>query len=122
MFDIGFWELCLIGVVALLIFGPEKLPGAARTAGFWVGRVRRMITSVKQDIDRELYLQEMRDAIQQSDQNVHQLMEETKTGLNDLNKSINLDPTQSQLEEKPDSSTNNTATNTINASHQMEQH
>lgn len=121
MFDIGFWELCLIGVIALLVFGPEKLPSAARTAGFWVGRARRMITSVKQDIDRELYLQEMRDAIQQSDQNVHQLMEETKTGLNDLNKSINLDPTQSQLEEKPDSSTGNTATNTTNASLQTEQ-
>ncbi|MEN8216156.1 MAG: Sec-independent protein translocase protein TatB [Pseudomonadota bacterium] len=66
MFDIGFWELCLIAVIALLVFGPEKLPGAARTAGLWIGRARRFIGTVKQDIDKELHLQEMQDAIKQS--------------------------------------------------------
>jgi sec-independent protein translocase protein TatB len=109
MFDIGFWEICLIAVIALLVFGPEKLPGAARTAGLWIGRARRLVTTVKQDIDRELHLQEMRDAIKQSDQNVHQFLEETKTGLNELNKPINLDPTQS-TGDKPDSSSTNTET------------
>lgn len=109
MFDIGFWEISLIAVIALLVFGPEKLPGAARTAGLWVGRARRLVTTVKQDIDRELHLQEMREAIKQSDQNVHQILDETKTGLNDLNKPISLDPTQS-TGDKSDSSSNSTST------------
>ncbi len=101
MFDIGFWELCLIAIIALLVFGPEKLPGAARTAGLWIGRIRRMITNVKQDIDRELHLQEVQDAIKQSDQSsLHQFIEETKTDLTELNKPINLDsskPTDSSF-------------------------
>ncbi len=60
MFDIGFWELCLIGVVALLILGPERLPTVARTAGLWLGRARRFMTDVKADIDNELKNEELR--------------------------------------------------------------
>ena len=59
MFDVGFWELAIIGVVALVIVGPERLPGLARTAGLWVGKARRMMADVKRDIDRELKASEM---------------------------------------------------------------
>lgn len=65
MFDIGFFELCVIAVVALLVLGPERLPRAARTAGMWVGRAKRMVSQVKRDIDDELRqeeLQELREA------------------------------------------------------------
>jgi sec-independent protein translocase protein TatB len=89
MFDIGFWELCLIAVVALIVFGPEKLPGAARSAGLWIRRARRFMATIKQEIDRELHLQEARDAIKQSEQSsLHQFLEETKTGLNELKKPL----------------------------------
>ena len=54
MFAVGFWELAIIAVIALLVIGPERLPKAARTAGLWVGRARRMVTDVKSDIDREI--------------------------------------------------------------------
>ena len=54
MFDVGFWELASIAVIALLVSGRERLPKAARTAGLWVGRARRMVTDVKADIDREI--------------------------------------------------------------------
>ena len=54
MFDVGFFELLLIGIVALLVVGPERLPKLARTAGMWLGRGRRFIGSVKDDIDREI--------------------------------------------------------------------
>ena len=54
MFDVGFWELAIIAVIALLVIGPERLPKAARTAGLGVGRARRMVTDVKADIDREI--------------------------------------------------------------------
>ena len=108
MFDIGFWELCLIAVMALLVFGPEKLPGAARSAGLWIGRARRFISTVKQEVDRELHLQELqevRDSIKQSDQNsFHQIIEETKTNLSDLNKPINIDPTRPTLDKPAETS------------------
>ena len=63
MFDIGFWEITMIAVIALLVIGPDKLPGVARTAGKWVGRARRFVGDVKTDIDRELKQDELRKAI-----------------------------------------------------------
>ena len=60
MFDIGFMELVLVGVVALLVVGPERLPRLARTAGLWLGRGRRMLSSVKDEIDRELKAEELK--------------------------------------------------------------
>ena len=63
MFDIGFWELMLIGIVALVVIGPDRLPGVARTVGRWVGRTRRFVSNVKADIDRELRDEELRKAL-----------------------------------------------------------
>ena len=54
MFDVGFWEMAFIGVVALVVIGPEKLPKVARTAGLWMGKGRRMINDVKSDIKQEM--------------------------------------------------------------------
>ena len=54
MFEIGFSEIILVTIVALLVFGPDKLPGLARDIGLWTGRIRRMISSVQQDVQREL--------------------------------------------------------------------
>lgn len=60
MFDIGFTELLIIGVVALVVIGPERLPKVARTAGQWLGRLNRYVSQVKQDIDRDIRLEELR--------------------------------------------------------------
>lgn len=60
MFDIGFSELMLIGVVALIVIGPERLPKLARTAGAWLGRLNRYVSDVKSDIDREMRMEELR--------------------------------------------------------------
>jgi len=54
MFDIGFWELSLIGIVGLLVIGPERMPAVARTVGKWVGRANRFVTNIKEDINKEL--------------------------------------------------------------------
>lgn len=64
MFDVGFWELALIGLVALLVVGPERLPRIARTAGLWIGRARRTLGSVKAEIDRELKAEELRQILE----------------------------------------------------------
>jgi sec-independent protein translocase protein TatB len=53
MFDISFWELGLIAVVALVVIGPERLPGVARNVGLWIGRARRLMQSVQADIHAE---------------------------------------------------------------------
>jgi sec-independent protein translocase protein TatB len=60
MFGISFGELALIALVALLVLGPERLPGAARTAGLWVGRIKRSFNAIRQDIERELGADEIR--------------------------------------------------------------
>lgn len=60
MFDIGFSELLIIGVVALIVIGPERLPKVARTVGAWLGRLNRYVSEVKGDIDREMRLEELR--------------------------------------------------------------
>lgn len=53
MFDIGFWELSLILVIALLVVGPEKLPKLASTAGRWAGQARRMVSNLQRELERE---------------------------------------------------------------------
>ena len=65
MFDIGFSELIMIGVVALIVIGPERLPKVARTAGILYGRMQRYVSTVKSDISREIDLDELRRAGQQ---------------------------------------------------------
>lgn len=63
MFDIGFWELVLVGLVSLLVFGPERLPRVAREAALWVRKARSMVASVKSEIDQELHLQELKQSL-----------------------------------------------------------
>ncbi|MCD5982919.1 Sec-independent protein translocase protein TatB [Pseudomonas sp. CDFA 610] len=60
MFGISFSELLLIGLVALLVLGPERLPGAARTAGLWIGRLKRSFNAIKQEVEREIGADEIR--------------------------------------------------------------
>ncbi len=69
MFDIGFSELLVIGVVALIVIGPERLPRVARTLGHLMGRMQRYVADVKADIHREVELDElrkMRDTVQEA--------------------------------------------------------
>lgn len=60
MFGISFGELLLVALIALLVLGPERLPGAARTAGLWVGRLKRSFNAIKQEVEREIGADEIR--------------------------------------------------------------
>ncbi len=73
MFDIGFWEIMIIAVLALLVVGPERLPGLARQAGRWVGNIRRFVSSARSDIERELQTEELKRLLQQQDQEIREL-------------------------------------------------
>jgi len=69
MFDIGFSEMIVIGLVALIVIGPERLPRVARTLGHLAGRLQRYVADVKADINREVELDELRkmkDSVQQA--------------------------------------------------------
>lgn len=60
MFDVGFSEIFVIGIVALIVLGPERLPKVARTAGHLLGRLQRYVSDVKADINREIQLEELK--------------------------------------------------------------
>ncbi|MFM8759623.1 MAG: Sec-independent protein translocase protein TatB [Methylophilaceae bacterium] len=61
MFDVGFTELIVIGVVAILVIGPDKLPQVARFLGSMVGRMQRYVASVKSEMEREVRLEQLKD-------------------------------------------------------------
>ncbi len=90
MFDVGFWELLLIGVVALLVVGPERLPGLARTVGAWVGKARRLVNSVKADIDREMRAEELKKILDKQNEfrDVYDIVEETHKDLKTSEKEV----------------------------------
>lgn len=92
MFDIGFSELLVIGVVALIVIGPEKLPRVARTVGHLAGRLQRYVADVKADINREIELDElrkMRDSMQQAASEMQGAVDtELRKTADDLNKSL----------------------------------
>jgi sec-independent protein translocase protein TatB len=77
MFDVGFSEIMVIAVVALIVIGPERLPKAARTLGHLFGRLQRYVNDVKSDINREIELDELR-----------KLQQQVKTAARDLETSI----------------------------------
>lgn len=70
MFDIGFSEMVVIAVVALIVIGPERLPKVARTAGHLLGRLQRYVGGIKSDISRDMALDELRQTQQQVQQEV----------------------------------------------------
>jgi sec-independent protein translocase protein TatB len=85
MFDVGFWELVVIGVVALIVIGPERLPGVARTAGLWVGKAKHFIFSVKAEVDQELKADELKRIMKEQaniGSQVHEFIEDTRKDLN----------------------------------------
>ncbi len=84
MFDIGFWELSLIGIVALLVVGPERLPAVARTVGKYVGRANRFIANIKDDISKELKDEDLKKIL--ADQ--QKLADEFKNAASSVNSAI----------------------------------
>ncbi len=82
MFDIGFWEIALIAVVALLVVGPEEFPALVRTIAAALGKVRRFIHDAKQELDREVHHAEELKRLMEKEAQVaelHKVLEEVNT-------------------------------------------
>ena len=100
MFDVGFWELTVIALVALIVIGPERLPKVARTAGHWLGRGRRFVASVKADIDQEMRAEELKEILEKQAKManpVHEIIDEARDDLNQIKQE-----TASQMQEAKD--------------------
>lgn len=81
MDNIGFFELILLGVVALLVLGPEKLPGAIRTTSLWIGRLKRSFNTIKMDIEKEIGADEIRRQLR--NEAIMDKFKQTKAQVND---------------------------------------
>jgi sec-independent protein translocase protein TatB len=88
MFDIGFSEIVVIAVVALIVIGPERLPKAARTAGHLFGRLQRYVNDVKSDINREMELEELRKLQQQVTSAAHEIETSVSSAARDFESSV----------------------------------
>ncbi|QDX79963.1 twin-arginine translocase subunit TatB [Denitratisoma sp. DHT3] len=95
MFDVGLSELMVIGVVALIVIGPERLPRVARTVGTLMGRAQRYFADVKSEVNRELQLEELRRMqqemaaqVQQADTQLQQLGGDAAGGIKELENTL----------------------------------
>jgi sec-independent protein translocase protein TatB len=96
MFDIGFSEIVVIAVVALIVLGPERLPKAARTMGHLFGRLQRYVNDVKADINREMEIeelkklqQEVKSAAREMEQSVTSAASSVESGMRDVESQLN---------------------------------
>jgi sec-independent protein translocase protein TatB len=102
MFDIGFSELIMVGLVSLLVIGPERLPKVARLAGFWIGKASNMVASVKAEIKQELHAEEIRQILkEQADlQEFHAAINETAEAANSIKASFAALPEETSVVDK----------------------
>lgn len=118
MFDVGFTEILLIGIVSLVVIGPERLPAVAKTAGQWIGKLQRFVKGVKTDLASELetgdlkkligdqreQINELRDMVSTAKKDfqstTQSVVNETREGLSELETTIN--EAKSDLDESAD--------------------
>ena len=68
MFDFGFWEIAIIGVITLIVVGPERMPALARKAGLFVGKLNKFLSKVKKDIKEELKSEQIKEQLSMDDE------------------------------------------------------
>lgn len=119
MFDFGFWEIIMVMLVALIVVGPERLPGLARTVGFWVGKAKRMVADVKTEIHEQMAAEELKKALDEQDlmEDVYEVIEETRKTGEELKQEVQhtsqevrqgLEQQQESVPEQPPAASGNT--------------
>ena len=84
MFDVGFWEILLILVLALVVIGPERLPGAARQAGYFAGKVRRYIEGVRSEVESEFDVSEFKRLLHNQEVQINELQQQLKASVDEV--------------------------------------
>lgn len=121
MFDMGFTELMLIGIVALVVIGPERLPGVARTAGKYFGRLKRFMTTIKADVEQELRADELRAILADQQKELNTLKDSISGAGKEFEKDFSAvseaaDSLAQDLDDTPAQSTTGAATESIDNS------
>ncbi|MGX9418595.1 Sec-independent protein translocase protein TatB [Vibrio sp. WJH972] len=115
MFDIGFWELVLISVVALVVLGPERLPHAIRTVSRTINGAKRMANSVKDELAHELKIQELHENLRKAEETdlanlspeLHESVEALKKAAQDVQRPYSKPPEQAESTSQPKKDTSN---------------
>ena len=94
MFDFGFWEIAIIGIITLIVVGPEKMPALARKAGLYAGKLNKFVKKIKFDIDEELKVDELKEqlSIKNEESVLSQAVEDVKTSAEQYQKEV-IEPT-----------------------------
>ncbi|HEY3486430.1 MAG TPA: Sec-independent protein translocase protein TatB [Gammaproteobacteria bacterium] len=90
MFDVGFWELVTVGIVALLVFGPERLPKLAYEAGVWFTRLQRFARKTRFQIENELHNYEIRNSLSAETRLLEDVKSETRSAVRELEQSADI--------------------------------
>ena len=87
MFDFGFWEIAIIGVITLIVVGPERMPALARKAGLFVGKLNKFLSKVKKDIKEELKTEQIKEQLSMDDEKsiISDITNEAKSSANLFN-------------------------------------
>jgi len=86
MFDFGMWEIAIILVITLIVVGPEKMPALARKAGLYVGKFRKFISKIKNDINSEIEAEELKEQLSVKNEELllSQTLDEAKSGIDEI--------------------------------------
>ena len=88
MFDFGLWEIAIIGIITLIVVGPEKMPALARKAGLYVGKFKKFVSKIQNDINNEIKSEELKEqlSIKDDESSLSQTVEEAKSSIDEIKK------------------------------------
>ena len=86
MFDFGMWEIAVIFVITLIVVGPEKMPALARKAGLYVGKFKKFVSRIKDDINSEIEAEELKEQLSVKNEElvISQTLDEAKSGIDEI--------------------------------------
>jgi sec-independent protein translocase protein TatB len=90
MFDFGFWEIAIIGIITLIVVGPEKMPELARKAGLYVGKFKKFVSKIQNDINNEIKSEVLKEqlSIKDEESSLSQTVEEAKSSIDEIKKEV----------------------------------
>ena len=90
MFDVGFWELALIGIITLLVVGPERMPQIAKKAGYYLGKVKRFIAKIQDDVGDEIEADKLKKHLnlEDKDSNIVEIFDDAKKSLDEIKRDV----------------------------------